>query len=145
MNPAYVLLGLLIALPLLVIWDGAGTQLREQAQAEEDAPPDAPPSVSVVLQGLAVVAIIVGGFFTYLFPQIVINAVLPDEPAPWAGPCLPSVAPASADAGPQERARLSAAAWIHDQLRSQGAPDCAAGPRPLGGLDYTTSGADLGK
>ena len=145
MNPAYVVLGLLIVFALARMWDDSGEQLREEARASEEATPDRPPRTPVVSHVVAVAAIMGGGFLFNLLPEIVMNAVWPEPPVPWSGPCVEGVGPPPPDATPQERSRLEAAAWMLDQLRAQGAPDCAAGPRPLGGLDYTTSGPDLGQ
>ncbi len=145
MIPAYVGLGLLIAFVLLRMWDDAGKDPEGAAQgsetpASEPAPWDPGPSARLALIGVTIAA----GFLVYIFPTIVINAVWPEE-TPWDGPCVERIGAPSADATPQERAGLEAAAWMDDQLRAQGAPYCAAGPRPLGGLEYTTSGSDLGQ
>lgn len=126
MNPAYVLLGLLIAFVLVGMWE----------VTDDDPSTDAPSAGSTPAhgaeewtnrafeRGLAVVVALVVGFATNLGPEILINEMWPDEPVQWAGPCVPSVRTPRAADGPDVRARLEVAAAIFEQLRTQGAPDC---------------------
>ncbi len=125
-NPAYVLLGLLIAFVLVRMW----------ALTDDDPSDDAPSAGATPAHGvreranrafehaLTVVVALVVGFAIYLGPEIVLNKMWPDGPEPWAGPCVPSVRPPRAADGPDVRARLEAAAAAVEQLRAQGAPDC---------------------
>jgi hypothetical protein len=125
-NPAYVLVGLLIGLVLVRMWE----------LTDDDPSGDAPSAGSTPAYGgreranralahaLTVVVALVVGFVIYVGPEIAINKMWPDGPEKWAGPCVPSVRPLRAGDGPSERASLTAAAALVEQLRAQGAPDC---------------------
>ena len=125
-NPAYVLLALLIAFVLVRMW------ALTDDDPSGDAPTDGSPPArgareranGVFIRALAVLVALVGGFLVYVAPEIALNTIWPDEPAQWAGPCIRPARPPRAGDGPRERASLQAAAALEDMLRDQGAPGC---------------------
>jgi hypothetical protein len=125
-NPAYVLLCLLIAFVLARAWGLTEDEPSADAPAADLSPARGlrERANQAFVRALTVVVGLVVGFVIYLGPEIAINKMWPDAPERWAGPCVPSVRALRAGDGPNQRARLAAAAALFEQLRAQGAPDC---------------------
>ena len=135
-NPAYVLAGLLIAFVLVCAWELTGDDPSPDARSAASPPAPGPREWGnqAFVRALAVLVALVGGFLLYVAPEIALNKIWPDEPAQWAGPCVPSVRSPRAGDGPRERARLEAVAAIEEHVARSGRPGLPA----LTGAIYDT-------
>ena len=109
-------------------------------RTDDDASADAPSGDSAPAQGagewtnrafergLMVVVALVVVVAVNIGPEIVINAMWPDEPSQGTGLCIPAVRAPRAGDGPRERASLQAdAAFVEtmrEAMRGQGFPEC---------------------
>jgi hypothetical protein len=130
-NPVYVLLGLLIAFVVVGVWERTGDDASADAPSGDSAPAEdaAEWTNRAFERGLTVVVVLVAVVAVNIGPEIVINAMWPDEPSQGISLCMPAAvrAPRAGD-GPHERASLQADAAfveeVREAMRGQGFPEC---------------------